>query len=61
MLSSPDPEDLTVTIQSNMTAQEGDIIELCVNLDIPGSGTEISVEVLLAVMEFGAGKGSNGS
>ncbi len=61
ILSFPDPTDLTVTIQSNMTVQEGDIIELCVILDIPGNGMEISVEVLVAVLECGAGKRSYGS
>ncbi len=61
MLSFPDPTDLTVTIQSNMTAQEGDVIELCVNLDTGGVGMEISVEVLVAVLECGAGKRSNSS
>ncbi len=60
MLSFPDPTDLIVTIQSNMTAQEGDSIELCVNLDT-GVGMEISVEVLVAVLESGAGKRSNSS
>ncbi len=48
---------MTVTIQSNATVQEGDTVELCVVLtDIPAGGMEISVVVLLVVMESGAGK-----
>ncbi len=57
MLFFSDPADLTVTIQSNVTVQEGDNVQLCVILDdIPAGGMDISVEIFLVATDSGAGK-----
>ncbi len=54
---SSDPADLTVTIQSNVTVQEGDNVQLCVILDdIPAGGMDISVEIFLLATDSGDGK-----
>ncbi len=56
--SSPDPQDLMITINSDMTVDEGaGAAVLCVDLDgLPSGGMEISVEVNISSMEDGAGK-----
>ncbi len=62
MFFSSDPADLTVTIQSNVTVQEGDNVQLCVTLDnIPAGGMDISVEIFLVATDSGAGKRSKAS